>query len=216
MARVKTVKKAQKDQGKCEKCGTALPVGSAYVHFKVGFRSRYKHVRCTAPACYPKQSELTSSMMSDAYAAQEEAHAAIDAWEPDPEAMENDIESLAQILSDCASAANDVASQYEDSISNAPMLEDSLREKVDALEAWASELEGVSFEEFDEQDEEDLPDCDTCKGTGKVDEAECTECGGSGKAGDPEDVDEDNATELAEWGEAQRETARAAVDSLEA
>lgn len=235
MARVKTVKKAQKDQGACEKCGTALPVGSAYVHFKVGFRSKVKRVRCTQPACYPKPSELSASMMSDAYAAQEQAHEDIDSWDPSDEAEDKGLSDLEEILSNAAAAANDVASQYEDSISNAPMLEDSLREKVDMLEAWASELESPDLPQYDgDADDEDLPTCEHCNGSGKCDvvsadadddcseckanslrDAECGLCDGTGKVGDPEDTDEDNADSLADWAEEARGAARDLVDSLE-
>lgn len=216
MPRVKKVNKAQKDQGACEKCGTELPAGSSYIHFKVGFRSRFKRVRCTSPACYPKQSELTASRMADAYAAQEAAHEAID--------LADSIEDVQLALNECASAAGEVASGYEDTISETPMLEDQLREKVDALEAWQQELENVDMPEADDEDEET---CEHCEGTGVCDaeamaetdgdkcaeghgctSEQCGNCGGAGTISNDDAVEE-------KLGEA-KEIARTAVDSLEA
>lgn len=138
IARVKTVNRSQKP-GTCEKCGTALPVGSAYRWFKVGFRSKHKHVRCMEAKCSPRNSELESSNLAEAYAAQEAAYDDLDAA--------GTIEDIDQVAQDCSSAAGDVMQQYADSIEAAPMLEDQLQPTIDALEEWVSELDNVDLPE---------------------------------------------------------------------
>jgi hypothetical protein len=158
-ARVKTVQRAQKDQGTCGKCGDALPVGSPYRWFKVGFRSRFKRVRCMKPGCTPLPSEKESSNLAEAYAAQEAAYHALDAA--------GTLGDIQAVLEECASAAGDVVSQYEASVEAAPMLEDQLRSTIDALEAWQEELEGVQVPDdedahCDEHDEPVEEGCDAC------------------------------------------------------
>lgn len=143
-ARVKHVTKAQKDQGKCSKCGTPLPAGCEYRYFKPGFRSRVKVCRCMKPDCTPKRSELDTSRMSEALAAQEDGEAAIHAA--------TEIHELKQAVEDTAGQARDLAEQYEDTISETPMLEDQLREKIDILETWADALEGYDPEEIDDEE----------------------------------------------------------------
>jgi hypothetical protein len=143
-AKVKHVAKAQKDQGKCSKCQTPLPAGSEYRYFKPGFRSRVKVRRCMKPECTPKRSELDTSRMSEALGAQEDGEAAIhDATE---------ITDLKQAVEDTAAQAREVIDAYEDAISETPMLEDQLREKIDLLDQWADALEGYDPEEIDDEE----------------------------------------------------------------
>lgn len=114
MARVKTVSKAQKDQGTCEKCGKSLPKGEPYRWFKVGFRSRHKHVRCTDASCTPRPSELESTSKADIYAAFEDYYA--NPVDPESEDWTEDLRG----------AMEPIVEAYAN----------YLQEKEDALEAW--------------------------------------------------------------------------------
>lgn len=109
VARLHTVAKARKDQGKCEKCGKALPAGSPYRHFTVGFRSKWKRVVCTDPACTPRPSQRESSSKSGPMAAIEDF-------------QDLDITSL----DDLTSAYEDVKSAFEE----------YAQECEDGAEAW--------------------------------------------------------------------------------
>ena len=143
-AKVKTVQRANKDQGKCSSCGVALPPGSAYRYFRPGLRSRRKVVRCMKADCTP---ELEQSRLSDTFAA--------------IEAAENDIESATTVeevqnaLDELASAISSVIDEYEGSIESAPMLEDQLRERIDQLSDFVTAIESASFDP--EPDEPEAP-----------------------------------------------------------
>lgn len=124
----------------CGKCGDEIKVGQPAVKFAVGFRGRTQ-VRCAKPACFPKPSERESSLVSSAYAAQEEA-------DLDGAASLEDLEA---IRDDVASAVREVASEYEYS----EMFEKNydLQERADMLNSAADDLEG--WEPEDEEPQED-------------------------------------------------------------
>lgn len=139
LAKVQHVSKARKDPGRCEKCGTELKAGDPYLWFTVGFRSKYKHVRCTNPACLPKQSERESSMLAGVYAAQEDA---------DFDSCET-TQDFEVVMNDIAAAIEEFAQQYRDAGTNEHGVEwnmDSI-ERADQLENVQSEVEMWSPEE---------------------------------------------------------------------
>jgi hypothetical protein len=150
MAQLKTVQKAQKNQGTCSRCGQELNAGSPYRYWRPGFRSRAKITRCLKPECTPKRSELTTSKLSAAFAAQENAEDAIHAA--------TTIADVVQAVEDCEAEARDVAQEYEDSVEAAPMLEDQVRDTIDALETWADALSGFSPEEPEDDDDDSTKD----------------------------------------------------------
>ena len=142
LAKVHTVSRVRKTWT-CGKCGDEIKVGQPAVKFAVGFRGRTQ-VRCSKTECYPKPSERESSMVADAYAAQEEA-------DVDGATSKEDLE---QIRDDVAQAVRDVASQYEDS----EMFEKNydLQERADMLNSAADDLEGWDAEdEYPEPQEDD-------------------------------------------------------------
>lgn len=144
-AQVKTVKRANKDQGTCGHCGVPLPPGSAYRYWKPGFHGRTKYRRCMKPECAPKRSELESSKLVDAYQAIEAAEEEIE--------KATTVEDVKDGISDCAGAIETLIGEYEDSIQENPMLEDQLREKIDQLQTFVDELQG-----FDPDDEPEEPE----------------------------------------------------------
>lgn len=125
----------------CEKCGDKIWIGQPAVKFAVGFRGRTR-VRCTKPECFPKPSERESSLVSSAYAAQEEA---------DVEGA-GSLDDLENIRSDVAEAVREVASEYESS----EMFERNydLQERADMLNSAADELENWG-PDADPPDEDD-------------------------------------------------------------
>jgi len=140
LAKINRVGKVRKAT-KCEKCGDEIKVGDPAVKYAVGFRGRTQ-VRCSKSACFPKPSERESSLVSSAYAAQEDA---------DVESADN-LEDLEQIRDDVANATREVASEYE----NSEMFEKNydLQERADTLNGAADELENW-------EPAEDSPDDDT-------------------------------------------------------
>ncbi|HEV2174233.1 MAG TPA: hypothetical protein VGR71_11735 [Nitrospira sp.] len=146
LAVVKTVKRAQKDQGECAKCKTKLPAGSPYRYYRPGFRSRSKVRLCLSATCTPRRSELETSKLADAYAAIEDTETVI--------AEATDIDSVTDAVNECASRIRDLSEEYEQSIENAPMLEDTVREKIELLDSFADDLESFEPDEETEQPEE--------------------------------------------------------------
>lgn len=97
----------------------------------------------------PRQSQLTnSSFLSSLYALQERIG-------DESAVTKEDFDSLKEEI---ISEAEDLKSQCEDSLSNMPdSLQYSptgelLQERIDALENWISELEGVECEDYDEEE----------------------------------------------------------------
>lgn len=140
--RVTKVKKARRSPGNCSRCGTVIAVGDPYLWFK--FRRGPKRIHCVMH--YPKASELTTSdKLARLYAAQEELEAAIGR------------DAILEALDAAIMTAEEVGQEYEDSLRNMP---DSLQggttgqeiqDKIDACEAWRSELESCkdSYENED-------------------------------------------------------------------
>lgn len=128
----------------CGKCKDVIPVGSPAVKFAVGFRGRTQ-VRCTKTECFPKPSERESSLVSGAYAAQEDV---------DFDSVTT-LDDLYSIRDEVASAVREVAGEYE----NSEMFEKNydLQERADILNSAADDLEGWE-PEVDEPDEDSWDD----------------------------------------------------------
>lgn len=177
MARTTTVKKAQKDQGKCEKCGCEIKAGDGYkwVAPRAGkFARGVKRKRClSCPQWTP--SELTSSKMAAIMAAQETfdldepafAAATVEELTTEAEQWKEEADSL---CSDFAETVRGVAEEYRESAQN---IEDGfqhetqqsqeLNEKADELDSWADECESASdncCDLPDPEDEEELTEED--------------------------------------------------------
>lgn len=138
-AQLKTVRRAQKPQGDCSHCKTPINAGDPYRYWKPGFRSRTKIRVCMQAACTPKRSQLENSKMSDAYAAIEDAESIIQAAET--------IDEIRTALEECSQAVQTVADEYSEAISETPMLEATLQEKVDELESFAGDLDATELED---------------------------------------------------------------------
>jgi len=189
MARVNHVKKARKDQGKCGKCGDALPKGDAYIHWSPGFRGR-KRKRCTKPGCRPRPSELTANdRLSRCYAAQEEVEDTIAQWDrEDVDELRSALETAAETIREVAEEYRESAEAINETAEGSPIAEEC-EEKADNLEEWADAIEtaGGELEEADQDCEtcggDGTEDCDACNGEGTITEGgvdvECSACADS-------------------------------------
>jgi hypothetical protein len=164
MARIKTVTKAQKDQGTCEACGKELPAGSGYKWTKAN-RYSPKRKRCLDCPTW-SQSELSTSKLATALAGQETAYAALDALDATDYMDDSGFDhasvvgSLEGILADAATAAEECREDYEEGLSNMPEglqagpTGELIQERMDALEEWSNELQGFSPDDYDGDDQE--------------------------------------------------------------
>lgn len=142
VARVTTVAKSRKDQGKCGRCGKELPAGTGYLYWLPYFRSNYKMVRCLDAGCFPPISERESSKAATIYAAQESFEANVGDL-----ITKDDIEAAVQEVAD---AITEVREEYESALDGWEYGNEQLQEKVDHYESQASELDGWTFDGADE------------------------------------------------------------------
>lgn len=154
--RVKTVKRAQKDQGTCSKCGDALPAGSPYRYWKPMFRSRFKMRRCMKPTCSPRMSELESSAISEIYAAMENAEDVASQFETGEGVEET--QELTDAITEVQEAIDAVAGGYreaDEAFGGSGATQHA--ERADELESIQLD---ANFEEFEgnEEDEEEVRD----------------------------------------------------------
>ena len=143
---------------RCEKCGKDIEVGTPYKWVKpVAYRGARGHKRTRHEACPSwRPSELTSSAaLGILYAAQEAAEDALAAWTP-----EDGLDAAEAILNDLAEGVREAAAQYESSADNMESgfggetsTSAEIREKQEALEGQADEVEAAVSdlpEDFDE------------------------------------------------------------------
>ena len=155
MARVKYVEHSR-DERTCERCGDTIPKGGGYRSFKVGFRSRFKHVRCMKPECSPRQSEMTASKMAGVYAAIEGAEDELAALEQG--GPEEDASNVTSALDTAAEGIEEVAQEYREANAASPtgyVFGEDLNERADEISSAADELQGW-------QPSADEPDYDSC------------------------------------------------------
>jgi hypothetical protein len=224
IARVTTVTKSLKPYT-CGKCREELPKGSTYRWYKVGFRTRYRSIRCMKPECTPRNSELDGSKMATVWDAQESFEDALSSA-----GCKSDIESA---LEEYAGAVREVGEEYREAGTDDNGTEwspDSI-ERADTLESAADEIESIDLSDVelkkqcvdcegeteiecetcsgegqleDPENEGETLDCDACSGTGKID---CSACDGEGTV-DADDNDEPDDEAM----EQLRDAARAALE----
>ena len=136
LAKIERVAKARKDQGTCEVCGTALPAGSPYKHYSVGFRG-FKRKRCV-DCPDPKQSERESSKIAGVYAAQEEVDTS----------TITTIEDAKTVLSEFAEAVREVAQEYRDAADAVGAMGEEMEAAADTLESSADDVENTDLDEY--------------------------------------------------------------------
>ncbi len=147
MARVTHVKKAQKDQGSCIKCGTPIKRGDSYKWFssRIG-RSSIRKNFCSN--CQIQQSDRTSSPnLQTLYLALEGAENDLGNMQ------ESSLGEIAAILETAAEGVQDASDGYTESADNMvdgfgheTYQSEEIREKAEALESFASELRDAASE----------------------------------------------------------------------
>lgn len=153
MAKVEEVKAARKDQGPCGRCGVEIKRGDPYRHASPGFRGP-KLIRCMEYACRFRPSDLTTSKMAQVYASQEAAHDALDAL---VDGDFTDLDEVTSILATMAEEVRDVAQEYTDAADAMGPAGEEMTEKADAIESYADDLEGVTFDDPPEWEAGDEP-----------------------------------------------------------
>lgn len=140
LARITRVEKSRKEWV-CGRCRGTILKGHPVLHYAVGFRGTQQH-RCTKPSCYPKDSELESSMVSSVYAEIEGVD--FDSMDTAEEAEQ----ALRSVAEECAF----VSSEYELN----PMFDTNyeLQERAAMLQDAESHLSSWSFDD-DEPVEDD-------------------------------------------------------------
>lgn len=193
MARVTYVKKSQKDQGNCRRCGKAIKCGEPYFWFanRIGGSSIRKNY-CADHR--PRMSDTTTSKMSSVYAARENVDDIVQAASGDWKAY---AESLSEALNEAAQTSRDVAEEYRDGVSNMPeglqqgSIAQESEEKADALDSWADALENAAAE-LDGFEPDEAGEACTC---GHAEEEHASSCKAEGCdcAGYEAELDEQNA-----------------------
>lgn len=198
MARQTHVKKAQKDQGTCTKCGEPIVAGQAYVWVKLrpgGPRSSLRLARHEGCPNW-RQSELTFSKMRGVYAAEEELTDAVEAATT-PEDVTSAMEAWSEAVREVAEEYRESAENIRDGFGHDTYRSEELDEKADELESWAddgeSALDGVEgmddvesiLCEAHETEPSDCVDCEHDEETDEVveecdvhqtDPSDCADC----------------------------------------
>lgn len=163
--RVHIVKKARKDQGDCGSCHKPIVAGDGYQYIAPRYGPKKKrHIGC--PSFRP--SEMTSSKIATAYAAQEGGHDDLDAIDTsvvvDLETAEAFVDEVKSILATVAEGVGECRDDYQDGYDNMPEnfqagpTGEEIQEKIDILESFASELESFDPETTPEEHEVDGAD----------------------------------------------------------
>ena len=149
MARTHQVKKSQK-QHRCSACGQPIEIGQPYKWFKMklargGVKKSY-HETCTIPP-----SHRTTSRMGTIW----DAQAALDLSGAESfEAIRDELTAFAETVREVANEYTESADNMESGFGHATYQSDELREKGEALESWADDLDQWEFsgEEPDQDD----------------------------------------------------------------
>lgn len=154
MARVTTVKAARKPQGRCGRCGKEIEKGDGYRHASPGFRSR-KLVRCLEDACRFRPSDLTTSKMSQVYAAVEGVEDSLAEFGPfeDHDAVKDEAQALVDGMKDEIEAVRD---EYQEALDQWEYGNEQIQEKVDEVEGWVDVCEGWDCPEVEDEEDMDL------------------------------------------------------------
>lgn len=129
MTRVRKVKKAQKDYPRF-----GIKKGDTYYWWKFNFRPEIKS------KTYPTRSQLTNSgFLKDLYELE-------DNLDPDRDDLsgwvESTVEQIQEMIDQCQESLDNMPEALQESSDSGQMLQ----ERIDALEAWISDLESVDIE----------------------------------------------------------------------
>lgn len=187
----------------CDYCRNPIETGTPYKHMSprsgpYGGRTLRRHESCPTWQPWDYSDSLSARLSQVAY----EFDNAVDGASS-PDDVESAQSEAADRARELAEEKREAAQNIEDGFQHPTAQSEELAEQADALEEWATEIEGVSVPEFPEPEEED---CEECDGTGNDPDAEpddedgppsCENCSGSGKV-TPEEPNEDQVDEWRE------------------
>lgn len=124
---------------RCGKCGVTIEPGQKYFYWEPRYGP--KQVRCKDH--YPRQSELTTSKMSEVYAAVEAAEDSAQAYDG------TDYTDYSALISSVLEVVEGVKEEYETAAEQFGGGGEN-QERAEALEGFIDELEGADFEGFDD------------------------------------------------------------------
>jgi hypothetical protein len=151
MAQTHTVKAAQKAQ-RCNTCGQPIEVGQSYKWFKMklargGVKKSYH------PGCNIPPSHRTTSRMGQIWDAQEVASNGIFGAESLAD-IEAELQSFAEAVRSVGEEYTESADNIESGFGHETFQSTELRERGEALDSWADDLENWEFTGDEEPDEE--------------------------------------------------------------
>lgn len=152
MARIYT-QKTRKERT-CGRCGQTISPGETYRQASPGFRSR-PLIRCAKVECSFRQSELTASKMSGAYAALEDAEDAL-------LGELQTVDEVRDVLQTAADGLREVAEEYREASQSwgNGQGNDEWDMWADELDSAADELEGWEPDDPEDEEIEGQPDED--------------------------------------------------------
>lgn len=155
MPRVTFVKKAQKAQGQCGKCGVKIRIGDSCRWWK--FRYGGRRVRCAKTACAPKASDLTQSeFYSTLYSIQDSLEEAVANQSPDDmRAAADELRGLGEECSDKRSNMPD-SLQYSETGELLETRSDECSSRADEIESAADDLDNLTTDWEDYASEEGI------------------------------------------------------------
>lgn len=139
---------------KCVGCAHPIVKGETYFQWSIKAQRGGTTYRQHTSHGHPKQSQLTNSKLSGAYAAIESAEASI--------AAASGKDDLVEALESCASEIEQVRDEYQESLDNMPdglqqgTTGQEIQEKIDALESFADSLNSAAGDLDDDEYEEAL------------------------------------------------------------
>ena len=154
VARVKSVGKARKDQGKCGGCDKPILAGDAYKWWTIGFRSRYKNKRCEACPVPPPSARESNEKIATIMAAEE-------GFNPSNAACRDDLVSILEEAAENIRSAGEMwtesAEAMEQGFGHETEQSCEQQEKAEAAEAWADSIDeaaqNLDEEQGDDEDE---------------------------------------------------------------
>lgn len=153
MPRVHEMKSQGRAEGgtmRCVSCPTPIVKGEEYYQWSIKATRGGTTYRQHKAHGYPKQSQLTNSKLSEAYAAIETAQTDL--------AAASTKQEIEDVLQACADGIDGVRDEYQNSLDNMPdglqtgTTGQEIQEKIDALEEFSSNLTSVDLDD-DEYEE---------------------------------------------------------------
>jgi hypothetical protein len=165
MARLNTVKsfrgtsKTEDGNLTCQSCREKIKPGDGYrwwANRLPGQRGSFRNIRCMKSECTPSQADMTPGRAGQLMRIQEDGGSQI--WDASHEDLQGIAEQLAEQVRELASELEESADNIESGFGHETQQSEELRERAEAIEGYADELEQVDIDEWSDDDwKEDNP-----------------------------------------------------------